>query len=792
MKLFSSKLFSPKLFGSKLFGEDGDTTTTVTLGGGTIRNTVTHAVYVRQEWSFEWTLAPYIHCDEATWCVAPTMPTATLVCEYGEIARPGALQFSKESRRDYQRFYVKVVFAIGDGETLDGTKTWYGIVELTDDQKGGAKVYTNAAGETLVVATGEQTWQAFGLEQLLAVHTIRNSVVKDAVHTTTVTVKRGVCFNEDGKANRHTTLYDTVYPFASKSSNAETWSSRHIVEYLLKHQTPTKANGDVEVPFALMEFWAPAIPDWDAPELDQEQQTTYDLLVSLVSRQRLASWYLWVDETTTPATVYVIPFTLSADSVSLELEGSSAIPANPWPVHLKFDSDHSARASLRVSALEQYDQFIVRGARRRSVFSARFSYDTIEAGWTAAQETSYGYGASNATGFPSGAEVHERQRWHAEARSRPEVIDVFRRFEIPDDWDGRDGTDDNDGDGNQVFPYWDTGYDYPENDESVIDTDEPPYYSRGLIVESTLPLLEGVDYSGSKIEDGSVDTSDSSGQERGPFVAWKLPNTSPTRYQDIQRIGSKSDLEVESPDENELWSCDVVVPPNDRAIELVVHGQPQWIIATDSFSPQPEDEVTGEHDYQDMIVTWSVLDDRYAEGVYPDDDTLALLEISLRRKVIYAGDSFRMDYVVPGTVVAIDVDGDLVTSDGGFVNDDRAQLQAVARVAWEWYGIDRYVLQLETDQLSSQVEIGELVTDIGDDTVAGDGHNHVDINTVITSIQFRTMRHIGPGEPEPPRMAITTGWGELDPLQLSFGEQEEETEILHSPSDWVQGSRSPA
>jgi len=28
------------------------------------------------------------------------------------------------------------------------------------------------------------------------------------------------------------------------------------------------------------------------------------------------------------------------------------------------------------------------------------------------------------------------------------------------------------------------------------------------------------------------------------------------------------------------------------------------------------------------------------------------------------------------------------------------------------------------------------------------------------------MRHDGDGAPDPPRMQITTGWGELDPLQL--------------------------
>lgn len=275
------------------------------------------------------------------------------------------------------------------------------------------------------------------------------------------------------------------------------------------------------------------------------------------------------------------------------------------------------------------------------------------------------------------------------------------------------------------------------------------------------------------------------------MVFWKLPGTTPQRWQNVETIGRKADLETEDPDEIQDWSCEVSVPPHDRGVRLHVHGAPQEILAKTDFSGTPEDDVIGDHDYRDMICTLSVTEDRHATGVYPADNTLDPLADFIRRKFVDAGDNFRQDYLCPATIVDVDKDGALVRSNGGFLRDDTAELVAIARVAWEWYGRDRKVLSLSSEVLTGSLSLGDLIEQIGDDSVPGEGHN-LYINSVVTEIRISTRRQEGFGEPDPPRMLITTGWGELDPLQLLGPEDAPKDasrpkDIMVTPFDFSRG-----
>lgn len=737
--------------------------TTANFGAVGLRTVKSHQVYTRALWTGAWTIK-LMHCDEAVWSVAPSIPTATLHYYYGDIVRDGALAFSRDEKRsDMLRAYVKIVFTMDD----DSERIWYGIIEVIEDQLHGATFTEDDEGNIVsVVTSGEQTFTAYGLEQLLATTLVTRSYVQPADGGEPVVVERGIEFNERGRANRHTpdmALGTNTYNFARHPDSATYWSSAEIAKYLLWRHVPTTALDDIRIPFALEPDAMLVIPTYDRPTVYSHHQSTYDLLTSLIARQRLMTWFLEVDEEETPAAVYCRVRT--TNNMPVPYYGGAEygeIPENALHWRFIFDADPSAVATIKTTAVECYEQVVVRGRRRRSVFSLGFEDGTLGVGWSESSQEVYDAGATNSATLPASTEKTARRKRHAEARSTAEIEEVYVRFAIPWDWDGMVGAGDG---GSAVVP----AFPIVEPDGSI-DTETAPHYPLGLTIEPTLPLLAGVDYSGAAIPEGTWSEAESpSREERPPLVAWLLPDASPARYQDVEKLGRNADMEIEEPDENSLWSCEVRVPPHDRAIELVVHGQPQHVIASADFTPTDEDDVPSEHDWRKMIVTLCVQEDRHAEGRYPLDDDLDPIDEIIRVKTIDIGDSLRQDYVCPFTVVGIDEDGQPVRSNGGFVWDDTAELNAIARLAFEWYSTQRQVLYMHTEAMAGVFVIGDLVSDVGEDN---SGH-HAAINTMITEIRITTPRLDGDGTPQPPRMSIVTNWGQLDPLQMMQDERPE-------------------
>jgi hypothetical protein len=177
-----------------------------------------------------------------------------------------------------------------------------------------------------------------------------------------------------------------------------------------------------------------------------------------------------------------------------------------------------------------------------------------------------------------------------------------------------------------------------------------------------------------------------------------------------------------------------------------------------------------------MFVTCSLQDDRRASGKYPPDEEVVITDY---QQVLWLppDESFLCDYVVPGTVVDVDDDGALIESTGGYLHDDREELETVARIAWTFYSRERRVLTLGTDQLTEEVEIGDYVTELNqqDATWILDGGSHYfAIATPITEIRINTAEGEANAPPSPPRMRIATDFGQLDSLQLVKPEMQRE------------------
>lgn len=723
--------------------------TEITYGPGGILDAGVHRVYTRVHWADPWVEVSYLHCEEAVWSAAPSMPTATLKWIYGEVAREDQTAFAEAGKKGYNRRFVKIeIDTEGGGLTWE----WYGMIELENDIMGGAQV---AAPDS--IASGVQIFTAFGLAKLLAELEVRTAYVAKGTETEVTEIPP--VFNRGGRPNRSTAKISGAYVFSGDPDDAEFWSSRDICEYLLRYQTPTDKDGTRELVFGVEDTatHATVVPDWDRPVLPQEGMTVYSLLDQLANRRRLLLWQLIVDGSDE---VKLRTDTMVASAVSLSLPGASPIPANDAQRHLIFDEDQLTSGCVRTSDVDFVHQVIVRGARRRSVGSFSITDGSCEEGWTSDEEDEYSLGATQEPGF-NDLEPKDKERRHTEVRSKPELEHVFSLFRIPKSWDRfvRNGEG---GAANALFPV-------------AGSTDPFPVYYPDMFVEQSLPLLEQVDYRDSNIPSGSI-TEPAEGErtERAPLVVLKIPGTSsPVRWIAADQIGVSSDKEITAPEEFRRFSVAVRVPRESKGIRLDVHGAPRHVLDGLGFDDLPEDVRLGEWSFGldgGMIITLSLPDDRYCEGVSPSaiagDDRGVV-----RRKIISAGDGYRKDYVAPGTVVAVDSSGALLRSDGGFIphehdNDDESKLTAAAQIAASWYTVQHFVLCLKTKRIKepADLDVGDLVTTIGDATAPGEGHSRT-LNSPVTEVKISIPLGM-PDAPSEPEMTVTTWAGELDPLLL--------------------------
>jgi hypothetical protein len=736
--------------------------TTVNFGTSQLRTVGQQFVYLRQVWGDDWALADTIQCLDATWCLSPTMPTATLTRDYGHIKQLGSTQYDIYAKLDIVGWYVKVVFQTNpsaSGSMAWDTKTWYGVVSHLEDENRGIVTY----GEPL--ATGNQTWYCYGLEKLLDTEYLKESWVNIG-NTTPLIVQLPITFNRGGQPNRSDLvmepensyvfegrdIHDPSYP----DRHAEFWSTYHIVDYLLSWATPKASffSRNAMVPFMLPTADAMYLSTLDQPVIEQEGKTVLALLDRLVDRRRLRAFYLDVDETADPHDVRLRVVPWNQEIIDTGIEGADVLLQNENVRSLYYDYNQSTTALLRQSRVAKFDQVVVRGARRTSTATFHVGSQFLEPAWTGTEESAYEAAASGVAGYAGWDRLQQMQR-NAEVRSSELLSSVFSWFRLPDDWPGTTL------DTASAAAY------YVFIGETV--STKSDQYIHDVVWEPYIPLYEHVDYSGTKIASETV-TDAPINVYRQPKVFFKVPTDARWVAGDaianlMESTGDADDAEGDG--KNFRWSAHVRTQPDTRTLEVRVAGEQQHVIAKTDFSPLTAiDRQLGEFDYQSkkMFVTATLRDNRYAEGKYPEDDSVgdsSLIDCQFGY-VIFAGDAYRQDYVVPTTVLDVATDGTFITTTGGYVRDDTDLLRALARVTYEWWNQDRNILTLTTTELTSAISIGDYIDTIG---TAATGHR-VAVNTVISQLRIAWPRLEG-NSLGSPVMELTTGAGELDPMTMT-------------------------
>lgn len=766
-------------------------------------------VYWKPTWQEAWVQIENLWCSEAVWTCAPTIPSATVHWRYGIALDPGTAQWLARARQEQKfRWFVKI--EIDPHTKTDPAETplrWFGTLEIDADAVGGILTRTlSGDNQATPRRDGEQLFTCYGLEALLDLSWIYSSAVRDPAGGI-YTVKRGLTFNERPEpptgsgslmtGNCHLDAgSDDFAVFHHGKTGGVDWTTFLAVQYLLRQHVPREADGTRKLEFVCFDA-DQQLPTWDRPTLPTHGKTLRQLLNALIPSQRLLSWHLVPQENSSPADddslvgepIELVPFTFASDDIDLSGAitgnppwlGSATIKANPSQVELHYQQDRCTQARLLRSAGEQWDRVRVIGARRTSTATFSHADLTLERGWTIDLSVEYDDGASGATDYPHEQNVELRQWRNQEARNQEKFRSVYARFVIPDGTDGTFTFDYLVGDGVSGVP------DQPLTPDKEIggsvtaaDVNPVKLAPEDLRFLPYLLLKTGYDYSGTHVAQGTlVETAEGVEHERmRPLVIF--PRTIETSdgqpppesssedkpYRLAEKAGLAATSETAALEMRDTWSARVSVSHEDGALWLNVTNDDQHVIAKTDFIPFDIDYPAAA-DWRDMLATLSVAWSDHVEVVYPDNlnpgDTGG---DHVREWILDVGEAFRLDWLCPKTVVGLEptTGKPLRADEGGFLQDDRPRMQALARVAHAWYSAVHRLLQLTTTRISTALAVGDFVTK------AGDLQNDLadDVQSVITSMRFASpkVEAEGANDPPPPQLIYVTDFGQFDPLSF--------------------------
>lgn len=686
--------------------------------------------YTRLAWADSWTEQPLLKALQITEQVAPAHSSAMLSYRYGRAMLPAIGSRAEDSslttiaRGSLTGYYLKIV--------ISGLGTWHGlIVDVSDDRSG-------SLGGT--IPSGTEQYTAFGLTWFLDQVPILQSKCRDA--SSTITIDRCIPFNggTDGQQRKNKVAwknYDSankVFTDRTRTTAPAAWKASNAIEYLLANFAPLNAAGTALIPFALHAS-ALTFLDYEIGMIDYEAMTPWQLINRLVDRRRGLGCHATIVSDTVTLVVW------SQNAADITLPSGSTIPANPNTMTYNFDSAVNVKqVQLSTTLVAKYDQVIVRGERAGSVFTVRPT-SNMEADWTTEDQLKYDAGAKDKSGYSALADA-DKVAANQDVRASDPLARVYSWWRLKKTWNDRSDTDPTTGGAPYAFPKIDS------DGEADISTPAKVQIA-GLRIESFLPLRQGVNYSASAITAQTDTTDDAETDFLAPILLMKAPalrtSTQDSGWLHCERLSQAS--ASGSASRTFDYSVDLSVREDAPGLILKVVGKPQHYIAEDLFQSQLDGEDVGPDSFSrlDWLATVYMLQDQWCRAQWPLKASLPSLDL-IRPLSLYVPGA-HLDYVVPGTVVAVDAGELKKNAFGGYIRDDRKKLKDIARLAYSWHGQTRKIMALSFKGITSGFSLGHLITTIGT------GGLTETVNTAITSITYDLQGGM---------TSINTSFGELD------------------------------
>lgn len=646
-----------------------------------------------------WQQTQHVYCDRIS-LAANAYDEAELAYELGDVVQPGEASFNQYDPLDWVGKFVRVTVP-QTAPLLD--IIWVGYIVGTAKQRSAVKGDNPATNKL----TGKkQILRAVGLEYFLDRRQIDSSVIYDTTNIyrpITFNGGQGTALDADtrDRGNRSASSNtDGVYAFVQGTGTGNLWTIEQTINYLLQYySTKDAAGADAPLNYSLhpQDVLAGTV-DGIAPTLKPENMTTFQALNKLLAPQRGFIWWLEYDEPFPGSySAYIRVETLTSSAIALPSTGTW--PANRDQQSLDFDGQRDV-GDVVTSEIgsRRYHQIICRGARMTS--TATFGATEWNIDWLSTIATEYD------------AETDA-------ARKAERFYRLYSAFRIDTAWDGKTG------DGGAGARDWTFPEIVPVT-QSIVGS--LPWAIEGLRIMNHTRLKRGWDYS----DTGSIEETTPTGTEAEymPLFAVVEVDSTNDKFQFVDKMSKVEFTGVELVSENIHTSYNVATQQTAPGWLLRSHSLPHTM-ALNHFSPSEPSDVEAEVDYDTLRFTCTIEADAFAEAKWPGDGALPA-GVPLEKLLLYFGDDYRLDFLAPNTVIDLD-DGDPVLTNGGILRDDRATLVDVARVAYEWYSLDRRPITVQFKQVSNYFRIGMFVTAIGS------GTTQENVNSVVSIIDYNLL-----------------------------------------------------
>ncbi len=674
----------------------------------------------------EWTATTYLWVNKLTRAVN-AYDEAEIERYIGDLVQPGTDFYAAYPPLDLLGKFVRITIP----QTSPLTDiVWVGYIIGTAHERAAVK---DAPGPTKVLTGRNQVLTAVGLEYFLDRVQIDSAYIYETTkinRSIPFNGGRGVALDPDTRtrANRSAaTNADGVYTFVPNDETGQLWKLGNIVNYLLQYFTTRNKAGDVApVTYVLdAQDQLDAVLDGVAPTLDVDALTVFQVLNKLLSPQRGFVWWAEWFENELGYKVNIRVETLATSAITLPSTGT--IPANRDQQSLDFDGERDVENVITAEVGSRiYHQIICRGARMTSTCTlGNVDSETITelihdwADTPVDMQAGYNHAAADTTGYDALAEDEQAKRNDA-FREAETWYRVYTAFRVSPDWDGKSG------DGKAATRDWT----FPQLSATGTIEGSLVFNVNGLRLLNHTRLKRGWNYAdtASIVETTPAETE----AEYMPlFAIMQVATGTSDKYQFVEKMNEHDFVEGDLVSAKISTSYSVRTQQNVPGVLVTGHGS-QHACALNHWSGAEPTANDPQVDYETLRVTATLEADTYCEARYPEDADLPA-SVPLQKLLLYVGDEYRLDFLAANTVVDLN-NGDLVTTNGGLLRDDRKHLQDVARAAYEWYKLDRRPIKVTFRQLRNLWRLGMLITTIGSGSV------QTNVNTVASMITYDCQR----------------------------------------------------
>lgn len=646
---------------------------------------VSAQVRIKEAWGDDWTVCRYLLPVSAMATCLPDIGRAEFTYEYGNIVQhdaTAAADFRPQSLADW---YISIWLITETTERL----IWIGVV--VDE------TFTIAGSED-ATPSGSQHITAYGLEHLLTRYTITGAYYLSG--GLAVRIERDLVWNEryaigrtDG-GNRSASVGPDGHYLFDASATSVPWTNYDIAAYLLHYYVDAV---DAANPQFELGGQAAALLDPIVCKQQLSGLRVFQALTHLCERQRGICAVVRYDAEGERCILDIS--SVYGEDVSV---GDVTIPANPVQYSFSFDTALDVNPVVHLSAQRQVDKIIVRGKPIISCFTLSYADGTLEAGWTAAEETTY----------LAGAALGVTPDDHDSARKMPENEAVYQLHRIPSGWTWQVQNGLGAGPLYNVVPTC--------RPDGTLDTATLPNViglRRGFL--RSLPILK------------TRGATDAEPEYLAPLAIMGM-----TFYYNVADV---------DPELGILSAARVRMV--DREMAVTVEPPINHLYASADFVPgTPGTEDTNylpQADYRNLMVTVAMETD---EVLRVEAELPAERQSGQHRSVVIDVDDAELWYVVPDTVSGAQR-AVLTRRTGGTARDDSDRLRGIAALALAWYGQPRTEITVGIESLGEYAALGSYLVQ------TSSSWHTTQVGTVVTSKAWDFRNHT---------TTLRTAYSELD------------------------------